>query len=102
METANSNPSTLTATLTPTTTASPAGLKTLDKTLQGSVLVLIQFDVCEEIKLDALRDIFGARRILLRDTSGFSVLRLSSQSNRSFWKAASGSTCRSSITITEF
>jgi hypothetical protein len=33
-----------------------------DKALQGSVLVLIQFDVCEEIKLDALRDIFGARR----------------------------------------
>src|ERR1700691_903673 len=62
METANSNPSTLRATLTPTTTASPAGLKPLEKTLQGSVLVLIQFDVCEEIKLDALRDIFGARR----------------------------------------
>jgi hypothetical protein len=36
--------------------------QTLDKTLQGSVLVLIQFDVCEEIRLDALRDIFGARR----------------------------------------
>ncbi len=35
---------------------------TLSKSLQGSVLVLIQFDVCEEIKLDALRDIFGARR----------------------------------------
>jgi len=34
----------------------------LDKTLQGSVLVLIQFDVCEEINLNALRDIFGARR----------------------------------------
>src|SRR5262249_39801118 len=33
-----------------------------DKSLQGSVLVLIQFDVCEEINLDALRDIFGARR----------------------------------------
>src|SRR5450755_4892198 len=33
-----------------------------NKSLQGSVLVLIQFDVCEEIKLDALRDIFGARR----------------------------------------
>jgi len=32
------------------------------KTLQGSVLVLIQFDVSEEIRLDALRDIFGARR----------------------------------------
>jgi hypothetical protein len=32
------------------------------KTLQGSVLVLIQFDVCEEINLDSLRDIFGARR----------------------------------------
>ena len=29
--------------------------------LQGSVLVLIQFDVCEEIRLDQLRDIFGAR-----------------------------------------
>ena len=26
------------------------------------MLVLIQFDVCEEINLDALRDIFGARR----------------------------------------
>jgi hypothetical protein len=34
----------------------------VSKALQGSVLVLIQFDVCEEIKLDALRDIFGARR----------------------------------------
>jgi hypothetical protein len=30
--------------------------------LGGSVLVLIQFDVSEEIRLDALRDIFGARR----------------------------------------
>src|ERR1700736_1070751 len=29
--------------------------------LEGSVLVLIQFDVCEEIRLDKLRDIFGAR-----------------------------------------
>jgi hypothetical protein len=36
--------------------------QTSDKTLQGSVLVLIQFDVSEEIRLDALRDIFGARR----------------------------------------
>jgi hypothetical protein len=33
-----------------------------DKALQGSVLVLIQFDVCEEIRLDDLRNIFGARR----------------------------------------
>jgi hypothetical protein len=31
--------------------------------LQGSVLVLIQFDVCEEIKLDKLRQIFGARTV---------------------------------------
>ena len=31
--------------------------------LLGSVLVLIQFDVCEEIKLDRLRDIFGARKL---------------------------------------
>jgi hypothetical protein len=29
--------------------------------LRGSVLVLIQFDVCEEIRLDELRRIFGAR-----------------------------------------
>ncbi len=29
--------------------------------LQGSILVLIQFDVCEEIRLDKLREIFGAR-----------------------------------------
>ncbi|MGA9528693.1 MAG: hypothetical protein WBS24_11300 [Terriglobales bacterium] len=36
--------------------------QSIDKTLQGSVLVLIQFDVSEEIRLDALRDIFGARR----------------------------------------
>jgi len=36
--------------------------QTQDKTLQGSVLVLIQFDVSEEIRLDDLRDIFGARR----------------------------------------
>jgi hypothetical protein len=34
-----------------------------DTTLQGSVLVLIQFDVCEEIKLDQLRQIFGARTL---------------------------------------
>lgn len=32
-----------------------------DTALQGSVLVLIQFDVCEEINLDELRRIFGAR-----------------------------------------
>jgi hypothetical protein len=38
---------------TPATSPAPA--------LHGSVLVLIQFDVCEEIKLDVLRDIFGAR-----------------------------------------
>lgn len=31
--------------------------------LQGSVLVLIQFDVCEEIRLDRLREIFGVRTV---------------------------------------
>jgi len=31
--------------------------------LQGAILVLIQFDVCEEIKLDQLRQIFGARTV---------------------------------------
>jgi hypothetical protein len=40
----------------------PSTATMLNKALQGSVLVLIQFDVCEEINLDSLRDIFGARR----------------------------------------
>src|SRR6476620_8963284 len=34
-----------------------------DPALRGSVLVLIQFDVCEEIRLDQLRQIFGARTL---------------------------------------
>ncbi|MGH9497780.1 MAG: hypothetical protein ACRD3L_01420 [Terriglobales bacterium] len=34
-----------------------------DSALQGSVLVLIQFDVCEEIHLDQLQQIFGARTV---------------------------------------
>lgn len=34
-----------------------------ETSLQGSVLVLIQFDVCEEIRLDQLREIFGARKV---------------------------------------
>lgn len=34
-----------------------------EATLQGSVLVLIQFDICEEIRLDHLREIFGARKV---------------------------------------
>src|SRR6266851_7403209 len=35
----------------------------LEPALRGSVLVLIQFDVCEEIRLDELRQIFGARTL---------------------------------------
>ncbi|HEY7615943.1 MAG TPA: hypothetical protein VH744_04005, partial [Terriglobales bacterium] len=35
----------------------------VEAALQGSVLVLIQFDVCEEIKLDQLRQILGARTV---------------------------------------
>jgi len=35
----------------------------IDASVQGSVLVLIQFDVCEEIRLDQLRQIFGARTV---------------------------------------
>jgi hypothetical protein len=52
-------------TANPTLTAVSPGESPIvvqSKSLQGSVLVLIQFDVCEEIKLDSLRDIFGARR----------------------------------------
>ena len=55
-----------TSVLNPTITDTPAPgsspVATTDRSVQGSVLVLIQFDVCEEINLDALRDIFGARR----------------------------------------
>ena len=56
METAN--PTVLAPAPTPTQSAAIAQ----NKSVQGSVLVLIQFDVCEEIRLDDLRDIFGARR----------------------------------------
>jgi len=35
----------------------------VEPALRGSVLVLIQFDVCEEIRLDELRQIFGARTV---------------------------------------
>jgi hypothetical protein len=62
MEIANletANPTLSVATPTQTTAVVAVGQS---KSLQGSVLVLIQFDVCEEIKLDSLRDIFGARR----------------------------------------
>jgi hypothetical protein len=65
METANLETATLTlpvATPTETTAATVSAVTGESKSLQGSVLVLIQFDVCEEINLDSLRDIFGARR----------------------------------------
>jgi len=42
-------------------TARPARLP--DTSLHGSVLVLIQFDVCEEIRLDELRQLLGARKL---------------------------------------
>src|ERR1700724_3712812 len=35
----------------------------VEPSLRGSVLVLIQFDVCEEIRLDELRQIFSARTL---------------------------------------
>src|SRR5215472_4090388 len=34
-----------------------------ERSLHGSLLVLMQFDVGEEIRLDQLREIFGARRL---------------------------------------
>jgi hypothetical protein len=45
----------------PTGLAKPTPTATLDNSLHGAVLVLIQFDVSEEIRLDELRKIFGAR-----------------------------------------
>jgi hypothetical protein len=38
-----------------------SNVRAVDTSLHGAVLVLIQFDVSEEIRLDALRNIFGAR-----------------------------------------
>src|SRR6266704_1175807 len=49
-----------------TLTDTPVQIKTeasAPAALHGSVLVLIQFDVCEEIRLDQLRQIFGARTL---------------------------------------
>src|ERR1700756_4733942 len=43
----------------PVAKAEPA----IKASVHGSVLVLIQFDVCEEIRLDQLRQIFGARTL---------------------------------------
>jgi hypothetical protein len=66
METANSTVILSTPVSTPVPIPAPTPTQSAsiaqNKSLQGSVLVLIQFDVCEEINLDALRDIFGARR----------------------------------------
>jgi len=62
METANSAVLVSTPVSAPAPTPAASVAIAQSKSLQGSVLVLIQFDVCEEINLDALRDIFGARR----------------------------------------
>ena len=42
--------------------AQPAVSLSAAAPLRGSVLVLIQYDVCEEIRLDELRKIFPARK----------------------------------------
>jgi hypothetical protein len=42
---------------------SAEAVQSADAPLQGAILVLIQFDVCEEIKLDQLRQIFKARTV---------------------------------------
>jgi hypothetical protein len=45
----------------PTDLLSSGVSQSTEPALSGSLLVLMQFDVCEEIKLDQLRAIFGAR-----------------------------------------
>ena len=45
----------------PTGLTKPTSVAIVDHSLLGAVLVLIQFDVSEEIRLDQLREIFGAR-----------------------------------------
>jgi hypothetical protein len=56
-------PETQTAITVTETSASPEAKAVAEASLHGSVLVLIQFDVCEEIRLDPLREIFGARTV---------------------------------------
>jgi hypothetical protein len=41
----------------------PDSAQDVKASLNGSVLVLIQFDVCEEIRLDQLRQILSARTV---------------------------------------
>ena len=45
------------------TSAPPRAVQTTEAALHGAVLVLIQFDVCEEIHLDQLRQILGAQTV---------------------------------------
>jgi hypothetical protein len=40
-----------------------AEIKSADSTLRGSVLVLLQFDVCEAIRLDRLQELISARTV---------------------------------------
>jgi hypothetical protein len=40
-----------------------------DTPLQGAILVLIQFDVCEEIRLDSLRQLLGLVLLSIRASS---------------------------------
>jgi len=51
----------LTAVVSTAVAEVPAKRQEAPAPLRGSVLVLIQFDVCEEIRLDKLRNILGAR-----------------------------------------
>ena len=45
------------------TETKPVPQSPAEPAIRGSVLALIQFDVCEEIKLDKLREIFSARTV---------------------------------------
>jgi len=61
--TRNDSPLTLTETSLTEAVAQPKPTLPAEAPVRGAVLVLIQFDVCEEIRLDRLREIFGARTV---------------------------------------
>ena len=72
-------------------------IESAETMLHGSVLVLLQFDVCEAIRLDQLRELVRARSVehtipkqRRRDMFAISVRLSSSPSRRWCWKAASG------------
>ena len=82
-------------------------IESAETMLHGSVLVLLQFDVCEAMRLDQLRELIRPHTVdapfpsmRLRDMFAISDHPWSRPLSRWCWKAANGCKGRSNITIT--